>query len=152
MIRSEFEYKKALQRLKEDAEYIRRQRDHLIEAGLEGEMLERAMHPALSFHEQLREEVDTYERMRRGDVEALHTLTGLGRWLIGLRIARGWSQKELAKRLSVSEAQVSRDEANEYHNVSTEKAQRILEALGASFSMELDSLPPDHHPRESLPV
>lgn len=141
MIRSEHEYRKALQRLKQDADYIRRQRERLEEEGLQGEMLEHAMHPALSFHEQLREEVEAYERMRRGDLEALHSLTGIGRWLIGLRITRGWSQKELANRLGVSEAQVSRDEANEYYNVSTEKAQRILEMLGASFSMEIDDIP-----------
>lgn len=63
-------------------------------------------------------------------------------WLIGLRIYRGWTQKQLAEKLSVSETQISKDERNEYHNVSTEKAQRILRVLGANFSLEIEDLEP----------
>ena len=76
--------------------------------------------------------------MRRGDLGALHNFTSVGRWLIGARIARGWSMSELADALDVSVQQVSRDENNEYRGISTERAQRILEVLGVRFRAEVE--------------
>jgi transcriptional regulator with XRE-family HTH domain len=136
MIRTESEYQKTLKRLEEGRRHLEVQKRQLIQAGLAGEALERAMHPLLSFRAQLEEEILAYENMKRGDLGTLESLESVGRWLIGARIARGWSQKELAKRLGVSEAQVSRDERNEYHGVTVERAQRILEVMGVSFQME----------------
>lgn len=49
---------------------------------------------------------------------------------MALRIALGLTQRELAERLSVHESQVSRDERNEYNNISIDRASRILDALG----------------------
>jgi hypothetical protein len=37
----------------------------------------------------------------------------------------------------VSEAQVSRDERNEYHGVTVDRAQRILEALGETVTARI---------------
>lgn len=145
MIRTEAEYARAKERLGNDQAYLEQLKAALSQADLSGEEVERAMQPALSFHAQLVEEVETYERMRRGQFDSLSNLTGIGRWLIGLRIYRGWTQKRLAEVLRVSETQVSKDERNEYHNVSTEKAQRILHALGANFSMRIEDLTPDEH-------
>ena len=59
---------------------------------------------------QLREEVESYERLKRGEFEDLDNLRGLGHLLLAARIAQGISQRELAKRLNVHESQVSRDE------------------------------------------
>lgn len=138
MIRTDAEYRRALERLDTDRAYLERLRTALEAKALSSEEVARAMQPALAFHAQLREEVDTYERMKRGDLGVLHSLTSIGRWLIGVRIARGVSQKELADRLGVSEAQVSRDETNDYHNVTVERAQRILEAMDLRFRMEVE--------------
>jgi len=137
MIRSEQEYQKALERLEQDVSVLDQQREKLEELGLEGEELARALQPMQSFHEQLREEVEIYERMKRGDLGALHNLTSIGRWLIGIRIAKGLTQQELADRLGVAPSQVSRDETNDYHGISVERAQRILEALGVQFVAHL---------------
>ena len=73
------------------------------------------MQPALSFHAQLVEEVEWYERVCRRDFETIHTLNAIGRLLIAARIANGLTQQGLAERLGVSAAQVSRDERNDYH-------------------------------------
>ena len=152
MIRTESEYQRTLKRLEEGRAQLEAQRQQLIEAGLEGAALEQALHPLLSFRAQLAEEVEAFEKMRRGDLGTLESLESVGRWLIGARLARGWSQKELAERLGVSEAQVSRDERNEYHGVSTEKAQRILEALGVQFRLEGDApFSPPHLVSKSQP-
>lgn len=83
----------------------------------------------MSFHEQLVEEGAAYERMRRGDFGELDNLHGIGQMPIGLRIYLGVSQRELAQRLGVHESQISRDERNEYHGISIERASAILEAL-----------------------
>jgi len=95
-----------------------------------------------SFHEQLKEEVEAYERMKRRDFGSLYRLTSIGRWLIGLRIAKGWTQAELAKRLDVSQAQVSRDENNEYHGITVERAQKILEVFDTRIRIEMEN--PNH--------
>ncbi len=136
MIRTESEYQRTLKQLEEGKAQLETQRSQLIEAGLTGDALERTLHPLLSFRAQLEEEVLAYENMKRGDLGTLESLESVGRWLIGARIAKGWSQKELAQQLRVSEAQISRDERNEYHGVTVERAQRILEAMGISFQME----------------
>jgi DNA-binding XRE family transcriptional regulator len=140
MIRTESEYRKALEQLRQDTEHIQRQHKHLQSIGIVGEQLERAMQPALSFHEQLKEEVETYEQMRRGELGTLTSLMNIGRWLIGVRIAKGLSQKELAELLDVSEAQVSRDERNEYHGVTVERAQYILQTMGVAFRLEVEAV------------
>jgi ribosome-binding protein aMBF1 (putative translation factor) len=87
------------------------------------------MDPVMSFHEQLKEDVESYERLRRGEFEELRDFHGVGHLLVALRIAQGISQRELAERLGVHESQVSRDERNEYHGVTVECAQRVLDVL-----------------------
>ena len=104
---------------------------------LDTEEVGRALGPALSFHAQLAEEVIWYERVRRRDFEAIGSLRAIGRLLIAARIANNLSQKELADRLEVSEAQVSRDERNEYHGVTVDRAQRVLEALGETVTARI---------------
>lgn len=152
MIRTDAEYRSALERLDQEAETIERQRAHLQqEMDLTEEELERAMQPMISFRAQLEDEARTYERMRRGDLETLHSLRGIGRWLIGARIARGWSVTELAEALGVSVQQVSRDETNDYHGVSAERAQRILEVLGVRFRAEVEE-PISRRDPEAVPV
>ncbi|MFZ5632654.1 MAG: helix-turn-helix domain-containing protein [Bacillota bacterium] len=141
MIRTEKEYQEMVQRLEQDREYIKLQKEKLQELGLAEEEVNRAMEPALSFHEQLKEEVEYYEKIKRGDFNALINLQGLGKLLIGIRISLGISQSELARRLNVSEAQVSKDERNEYHGISVEKAQRILDALGVTVMTKVEHLP-----------
>ncbi len=138
MIRTEQEYRKALEHLKRDAEVLSLQRQKLVDMGISGTDLDRAMDPIQSFHDQLKEEVETYERMKRGDLEVLHNLTSIGRWLIGIRIARGLTQRQLAEALRVPESQVSRDEKNEYYGITVERAQRILAAMGVRFRMEVE--------------
>jgi DNA-binding XRE family transcriptional regulator len=138
MIRTETDYRRSLERLEEGNKYLELQRQQFRDLGLTQEETERAMGPTLSFHEQIKEEIELYEKMKRGDLGTLTSLTGVGYWLIGLRIAKAWTQKELAEALGVSEAQVSRDETNEYHGITLERAQRILEMMGLRFRLEVD--------------
>lgn len=141
MIRNEREYKEALSRLEKDREVVEEQRRVLVESGLSAEEVERALGPMLSFHAQLEEEVEWYERVRRREFTISHDVRNIGRTLIALRIANGLSQRELAEKLGVSEAQVSRDERYEYHGITIERAQRVLEAMGESLRIQVEDKP-----------
>lgn len=141
MIKTESEYKAMVQRLESDLDYMRQQEKVLQDMGLSAQEVCRAMEPSRAFHEQLKEEVEYYERIKRFDFEALENFRDFGRFLIALRIALGLTQSDLAKRLNVSVAQVSRDEKNEYHGISIEKANRVLEALGVTVVSKLGKMP-----------
>lgn len=141
MIRNDREYQEAQRRLKDDQDFIAAQRRALEDLALTAEGIERAMQPALSFHAQLVEEVEWYERVCRRDFETIHSLNAIGRLLIAARIANGLTQQGLAERLGVSAAQVSRDERNDYHGITVERAQLILDRLGEKLTMRLDEKP-----------
>jgi DNA-directed RNA polymerase specialized sigma subunit len=133
MIRNESEYRGAVQRLAEERGRLEDQKRRLAAMGLGDEEVKRTLDPLRSFHLQLEEEVRSYERLKRGEFGEVHNLRGVGQLLIALRISRGLSQRELAARLGVHESQVSRDERNEYHGVTLDRAGRILDALGVDL-------------------
>lgn len=141
MIRNDREYHEALHRVKDDQRFIAEQRATLEGMGLAPDEIERGMGPALSFHAGLIEEVAWYERVCRRDFETIHSLTAIGRLLIAARIANGLTQQELADRLGVSAAQVSRDERNEYHGITVDRAQVILDRLGETLTAHLVEKP-----------
>ena len=130
-----------------------RSRQQLEKKDLSDEEIERASEPIISFRDELWEEIETYEQMRQGDLSALHDLRSIGRWLIGARIAKGWSLSQLADELDVSVQQVSRDEQNEYEGITTRRAQRILDALGVRFRLEVEEpIVDDEDDRETVPA
>ena len=130
MIRNENEYQEAARRLHDERERLTQHRARLEQMGLSPQEVKRALDPLRTFHEQLAEEVASFEHLRRGDVAEITNLHGLGHALVGLRIALGLTQRGLAERLGVHESQVSRDERNEYHGITVDRASRILDALG----------------------
>ena len=138
--RNENEYQEAVKRLREEAERLKEQKSQLQAMDLSKEEIKRVLDPVRSFQQQLKEEVASYERLKRGDFDELHNFDGLGRLLVALRIAKGITQRDLADRLGVHESQVSRDERNEYHGVTVDRANRVLEALGADLRSEVVSL------------
>jgi predicted transcriptional regulator len=138
MIRNETEYREAVNRLQEEKANIARHKAELEQLDLSQEEVKRLVDPLLSFHLQLQEEVESYERLKRGEIAELTNLRGLGHTLIGLRIARGMSQQDLADRLGTHASQVSRDERNEYHGITIERAAKILETLGARIVLKCE--------------
>lgn len=129
MIRNEREYQEASTRLAEERQRLSEHRERLRATGLSESEIKRVIDPMESFHLQLQEEVESYERLKRGEFDELLNLRGIGHLLISLRIAQGITQRELAHRLDVHESQVSRDERNEYYGITLERATKILEAL-----------------------
>ncbi len=133
MIENEQEYRHAVGQLKADEERMRARQRELEALDLSKEEMKRVLDPIRSFHEQLKEEVESYERLKRGEFDEIRNFEGLGQLLVALRIAQGMTQRDLAERLGVHESQVSRDERNEYHGISVDRIKRILDALGAEI-------------------
>jgi DNA-binding XRE family transcriptional regulator len=141
MIRNEAEYQHASARLLEERSRLSEHRARLKEVGLDDDEVKRVIDPIESFHLQLQEEVERYERLRRGEFDELVNLRGLGHLLISLRIAKGVSQRDLAKRLEVHESQISRDERNEYFGITLERAIKILDALNVKLHTKVEIEP-----------
>jgi ribosome-binding protein aMBF1 (putative translation factor) len=137
MIRNEAEYQEASKRLDDGTQRLEQHRARLKETGLDDDEIKRVIDPLASFHLQLREEVDAYERLKRGEFEELDNLRGLGHLLITSRIAQNLTQRELARRLGVHETQVSRDERNEYFGITLERAAKILDALSVRLRTQV---------------
>ena len=84
MIKTETAYKKSLEKLQEDKLFIRDQKKALEDMGLTEEQVVKALQPSITFHEQLKEEVVYYERIRRGEFEPIINLHNLGKSLIAI--------------------------------------------------------------------
>lgn len=139
MIRNENEYREAVARLKDERARLNEQKQNLKETGLTDEEIKRAIDPLESFHQQLQEEVDSYNKLCQGSFTEVHNFRGIGQLLIGLRIAHGLTQRQLADLLKVHESQVSRDERNEYFNITFERANRILDVLNAELITKVEN-------------
>jgi DNA-binding XRE family transcriptional regulator len=146
MIRSEKEYREAVERIRQEKDRLAQQEAELKAMGLRPEEIKRALDPMRSFHQQLEEEVASYERLKRGEFDEIENFRGLGQLLVSLRIAQGLTQRQLAERLGVHETQVSRDERNEYHGITLERAAKILEALGVEIRSRVEHIA--HTPAE----
>lgn len=146
MIRNENEYNKAVERIMEEEKRLKQYREAYAKEGLTSEQIKRAIDPILSFHFQLKEEIESYERLKRGDLGELANFHGFGTTIIGLRIALGLTQREFARRLGVDETQVSRDEHNEYHGITVERASKILDALNVTLLSKFNEPIPREKP------
>ena len=140
MIRNESEYREAVSRIQEERKRLKEQKARLAETGIKPVEIKRVMDPMRSFHKQLEEEVESYQRLKRGEFEELHNFQGLGQLLVALRIGQGMSQRELANRLGVDASQISRDERNEYHGITLDRASRVLEALGVEIRTRVENM------------
>lgn len=85
--------------------------------------------------------VESYHSARRGDSMALKRRAedDPGALLIVARIARGWSQKELARKLGLKEQAIQRYEAERYRTISLANLLRVARALSVEFSAEISS-------------
>jgi transcriptional regulator with XRE-family HTH domain len=133
MIRNDTEYQQAVRRLADERARLEEHASRLRTRGLSPDEVRHALEPLQSFQLLLQDEIESYDGLKRGELPELSNLHGLGAALIGYRIASGSTQRDLAEKLGIHESQVSRDERNEYHGVTVEKASRILDALNANL-------------------
>ncbi|MDR3528451.1 MAG: hypothetical protein P4L57_14360 [Rhizomicrobium sp.] len=70
MIKDDTEYREAVARVHEDRNRLAEHRLRLAETSLSPDEIKRVIDPIESFHLQLREEVELYERLKRGELVA----------------------------------------------------------------------------------
>lgn len=142
MIRTEQEYQLTVQKLADQESRVSQQMDELKSLGIDKAGIKRVLDPIRTFSAQFREELEAYERLKRGEFPEVENFAGMGQLLIALRISKGITQRELAQRMGVNESQVSRDERNEYHGITLDRAQRILEVLEVRMTITVRLLKP----------
>jgi len=78
---------------------------------------------------ELRQELEEYDSLKNRDVISVGSFEELPEVLIKARIARGWTQGQLARKLKLKEQQIQRYETVNYRTVSVGRLVEIAEAL-----------------------
>ncbi|MEZ4742685.1 MAG: helix-turn-helix transcriptional regulator [Bdellovibrionota bacterium] len=138
MIKTDNEYLQSKKRLEEEMASIEEHKKKMKESGIKDSQIKLAIDPLLSFSLQLKEEIEEYDKLKKGQFDPIENLYGIGRMLVAIRISKGLKQKDLAESLGVKESQISRDERNEYYGASIEKVQKVLEAMGVTLTSNVE--------------
>ena len=90
---------------------------------------------------ELEKSLDAYRSALGGAVEKLAERAGndLGAPLIAARVAKGWKQKDLARRLFLPEQQVQRYEAERYRSISLGNLIRVARTLGIRLIADISN-------------
>jgi HTH-type transcriptional regulator/antitoxin HigA len=88
---------------------------------------------------QLEDELREYDELKSGELTlpTVERLDQIAPFIAKMRIAKGISQTELARRLGVSKQVVSRYEETEYQSVAISRLQEILDAIGVTALVTL---------------
>src|ERR1700691_2909181 len=86
-------------------------------------------------------ELREYDKLKAGEVALPHVerLDQIAPFITRIRIAKGVSQTELAKRLGVCKQVISRYEESEYQTVALSRLQEILDAIGIKTDVTLSA-------------
>jgi HTH-type transcriptional regulator/antitoxin HigA len=90
---------------------------------------------------QLEDELREYDQMKSGELKLPHfeRLDRIAPSIVKIRIAKGVSQTELARRLGVSKQVISRYEESHYQTVAIDRLQEILDAIGVKTAVILSA-------------
>ena len=90
---------------------------------------------------QLEDELREYDALKSGELTLpnVKRLDQIAPFIAKMRIAKGISQTELAKKLGVSKQVVSRYEETEYQTVALSRLQEILDAIGVKALVTLSA-------------
>jgi HTH-type transcriptional regulator/antitoxin HigA len=90
---------------------------------------------------QLEDEVREYDQVKSGELTLPHVerLDEIAPFIVKIRVAKGVSQTELARRLGVSKQVISRYEESDYQTVGIARLQEILDAIGIKTNVTLSA-------------
>ena len=90
---------------------------------------------------QLESEVREYDELRCGELvlPQIERLDQIAPFVAKIRIAKGVSQTDLARRLGVSKQVISRYEESDYQTVAISRLQEILDAIGIKTLVTLSA-------------
>jgi HTH-type transcriptional regulator/antitoxin HigA len=90
---------------------------------------------------QMEDELREYDQLRSGELTLpnVERLDQIAPFVAKMRIAKGVSQTELARRLGASKQVVSRYEETAYQTVAVSRLQEILDAIGIKALITLSA-------------
>ena len=91
--------------------------------------------------EEMRQELREYEELKAATGLHIGATEELPQVLIKARIARGYTQKELAERLGLQAQQIQRYEATGYRSVSLKRLLEIMKALDLKLEADIPLKP-----------
>lgn len=111
-----------------------------IVEGLPPEILDNVRQSLTAERQELVDGLAAYQAAQSGEIAALKARAGndLGALLVAARVAKGWKQKELARRLFLPEQQIQRYEAERYRSISLSGLQRVARTLGIRLIADVD--------------
>jgi HTH-type transcriptional regulator/antitoxin HigA len=112
-----------------------------VEEGTPGKRSKAVRGSYESMIRQLEGELHEYDELKSGELTLPHVerLDQIAPFIAKIRIAKGVSQTELARRLGVSKQVISRYEENEYQTVAMARLQEILDAIGIKTLVTLSA-------------
>jgi ribosome-binding protein aMBF1 (putative translation factor) len=87
--------------------------------------------------DELRERLHRFEELERAKELHLDSVEELPELLIRARVARGYTQRDLAERLKLKPQQIQRYEATRYRSVSLRRLQQVMKALGVDLQADV---------------
>lgn len=138
MIRFDRDRTLAVTRLEEIEDRAARVYDTALARGLDREGAEATIAPLIEERDQLRDEINTYDLVRSGHLEASLPLEDLGFYLTNVRIATGVSVRELSRRMGVKRATIERYEKERWSGVTAARAARVFKALNATAMIHVE--------------
>ncbi len=139
MIKNERQYRITQTRVEEFRERIAQWEENGRTSKLHPK-LQKAQGDALrSQLETLERELAEYDELRSGRHKTLTyaSFTDLPKALVQARIARGWTQKELADRLGLDEQKIQDYEATDYQRASLARITEVVRALNIEIREEV---------------
>ncbi|MBO7752385.1 XRE family transcriptional regulator [Burkholderia pseudomallei] len=109
--------------------------------GLPREVIDGVRRSLSTEKQELSELLAAYQRAKEGDFELLKRKANndLGEVLIVARIAKGWSQKDLARKLGLREQAIQRYESERYRTISLAGYIRVARALSLDLTADFQS-------------
>lgn len=107
--------------------------------GLPRELIDGIRRSLTSERTELQDTLEAYHEAKKGNIESLKARAenDLGDFLVVARMAKGWSQKDLAKNLGLPEQSIQRYEADRYRSISLANYLRFARVLSIRLSADL---------------
>ncbi len=133
VVRSELERRRA----EEQIEYLRSELQEMSTDEQQDEVARSVMSGLRMQISDIENRLAEYERLKKGSTPILtaDNFDDIGELVIKARVARGWSQAELARALDMEQQQVQRYEKNDWQKISLWRLQEVVEALGLEVSV-----------------
>lgn len=133
VIRNELERRKA----DEQAEYLRSELEQIPTEEQKDEVSHSIISGLRMQISDIENKLAEYDRLKKGlaPIPTADNFDDIGELIIKARIARGWSQSDLAKVLGMEQQQVQRYEKNDWQKISLWRLQEVVEALDLEVSI-----------------